>query len=295
MNLKNSIEIITEENYDQVGNSRIGGCPDLPRSTKYPMSESGFYEFILQVNLANDNIVGLPTEGLLSIFYGNLDKNEGIGIYTLDISNLEKKEIPVESKFSGVTDYYPSKPHKIKIKSKGIQPREDLPEYNDSSFTEEENIWHWKTDFIRNNSYFFNEGVDDKNSLYLRTNDFYLMAYGFGMRIDEKNNEIIYSGQNANREYNNLDDILSCEVTKFYEKMGHPEKYERKDWLDELHRFEMEKELHLKRFKEFNCFLSLESIRKTNMVWGDYNKLEFYYYESDLSKLDQFNLVSTMN
>jgi len=295
MNLKSSIEILSEEKYIKIGNSRIGGYPDLPKSSNYPFSKSGFYEFILQVNLVDDKIEGLPNEGLFSLFYGNLDKHEAIGYYTRDISTLEKKEIPTHEKFSGVTDYYEHKSHTITIKPKTIQPRQELPEYNDSSFTEEENIWHWQTDFIRQQSYFLDTGVQDKNSLYLKTNNFYLMAYGFGMRIDESNNRIIYRGQNTNKNYNNLSDLLNCEVTRFYENIGYPTKFKRSDWVDELYRFESQKEYHLNRFKEFKCLLSLESIDKVNMVWGDYHKLEFYCFESELNKLDFSNLVSTMN
>lgn len=294
MELSNSIEILTEDKYEQVGNSRIGGCPDLPIGMNYPMSNDGFLEFILQINLGRDKIVGLPDEGLFSLFYGNLDKNDAIGFYTRIKTTLEKKEIPANQKFSGVTDYYPSIPHMISIKPKKIQPREELIEYNDSSFTDEENIWHWQTDFIRESSYFFGNGVEDKNSLYLKTNNFYLMAYGFGMRIDESNNKIIYRGQNANKQYKNLNDVLNCEKTTFYERTGVLQKHTREDWLEELHRFEKEKDEHLKRFRDFKCLLSLESSDKTKMVWGDYHKLEFYCFKSDIDKEDFSNIISTI-
>ena len=103
--LKNTIILDKEEDYEKVGNSRIGGKPDLPRGMNYPIFENGFYEFILQINLKDNPIQELTNKGLLSIFYGNLDNNEATGYYFEDISELEIKEIPKDEKFAGVTDF----------------------------------------------------------------------------------------------------------------------------------------------------------------------------------------------
>lgn len=34
-------ELASKENYEQIGNSRIAGCPDLPPSIEWPCTEDG--------------------------------------------------------------------------------------------------------------------------------------------------------------------------------------------------------------------------------------------------------------
>ncbi|MBK8807230.1 MAG: DUF1963 domain-containing protein [Bacteroidales bacterium] len=292
--LKNTIILDKEEDYEKVGNSRIGGKPDLPRGMNYPIFENGFYEFILQINLKDNPIQELTNKGLLSIFYGNLDNNEATGYYFEDISELEIKEIPKDEKFAGVTDFVEHIPYKIRVESKKITPREDLSEYNDEQFTEDDNIMHWKMDFLSENSFLMDEGIEDKSSLYLKSNGFDRLVYGFGIRIDKFTNTIVYHGRNANKVYNSIEDIINCELTVSYESQRYQNKSNKEKWIKQLKEFEENKEYHLKKFKEFKCLLSLASLFETRMTWGDMHKLEIYGYKSDFDKMKFDTLNSTM-
>lgn len=292
--LKNTIILDKEEDYEKIGNSRIGGKPDLPRGMNYPIFENGFYEFILQVNLKENPIEGLTNKGLLSIFYGNLDNNEAIGYYFEDVDELETKEVPKEERFAGVTDFVEHIPYKIRIELKKITPREELSEYNDKQFTEEENIFHWKTDFLRENSFLMGNGVEDKSCLYLKSNGFDRLIYGYGVRIDEFNNRILYQGRNANKDYNGIEDLINCPLTYSYENQINSGISSGQEWKNQLEKFEQEKEYHMKKFKEYKCLLSLASSYDTRMIWGDLNKLEIYGYECEFLKKEFKNLNSAM-
>jgi len=51
LELKYSLQLIKSEDYKDIGNSRIGGVPDLATSIKYP-------EFELPENFSSNNYVG---------------------------------------------------------------------------------------------------------------------------------------------------------------------------------------------------------------------------------------------
>lgn len=159
---------------------------------------------------------------------------------------------------------------------------------------------HWKMDFLSQNSFLMEEGVEDKSSLYLKSNGFDRLAYGFGIKIDKSTNSIIYHGRNTNKVYNSIEDIINCDLTISYESQRYlnrenKEYRENKEkYLKQLKEFEENKEFHLKRFKDYKCILSLATLYETKMIWGDMQKLEIYGYESDFKKREFKNLNSTM-
>lgn len=271
--LNYSIKIKEKEDYVQIGNSRIGGKPDLPIAMDYPVFENKFYEFILQLNLNDLEIEGLPNNGLLSIFYGNLDKNEAIAYCFNDNIKLELKEIPIDIEFAGVADFREHNSYKFEITEKVISPRESLSEYNDPQFEELDNIMHWKSDFLNENSFLMHSGLQDKSHIYLKANGFEKLCYGYGIWINSENNKINYRGRNANRTYLNANELLNCEVTKEHWKNNLQEYLL---WKEQLETFEDKKEYHLDLFKDYKCILSLASRSQTGMIWGDLHKLEFY-------------------
>ena len=55
-----------------LGASKLGGAPDLPEDSRWPVSEHGPYRFLAQIDCRDlpDVGAGLPTAGLLSLFVG---------------------------------------------------------------------------------------------------------------------------------------------------------------------------------------------------------------------------------
>jgi hypothetical protein len=65
----------------RLGNSRLGGCPDLPVGAEWPAEERRLYSFVLQVDLASVPRFGdgpLPAAGRLYLFLGDLTPGKGI-------------------------------------------------------------------------------------------------------------------------------------------------------------------------------------------------------------------------
>ena len=288
---KNTIILKGKEDYTTIGNSRMGGKPDLPRGMDYPVFINGFYEFILQLNLNDFKINGLPQKGIISIFYGNFIKNEAKVYYFENIDDLELKEVPINYPFAGATDFSEHNSYKLGIEPKQIPPRKNQPMYNDKQFTEEENIMHWRADFLYDNSYLLDNGIENRNELYLKINGF--DSIKFNIRIDDKKEKIEYIGRTTYKEYLSIEDLIQCDITKSYETTDY-RRIKQEKWLDQLEQFEKEKEYHIQRFKSFNCLLSISSSNKVGITGANgFYKLEFYGYESEFKIGNFTNLFST--
>lgn len=274
------IKVLEAEDYSSVGNSRIGGKPDLPKSMEYPLTSKGFYEFIIQLNLSENKIEGLPNNGLLSIFYGDLDNREGIGFYFNNTETLEQKEIPTHLPFAGVTDFHPHNSHKIKLEYTDFKLPDIGLEYNNPNLELIDQLWE--------TSYFVNEGLANKQELYFKKNGLELITNS--IQINLSKNKVIYAGQNAYKKYNTLEDLINCKKTTHYENLRYPYQTSREEWISQLQDFERRKNYHIQRLKDFNCLLSLESLDKVGMIWGDYHKLEFYGYKNDWLNGNFYNL-----
>lgn len=83
-----------EANSD-LGQSRIGGGPDLAPNIAWPQDENGFYyNFLAQINLADivDKQDCLPQEGLISLFYGD-DGDDWHVLFNASCQNLVQYKI----------------------------------------------------------------------------------------------------------------------------------------------------------------------------------------------------------
>lgn len=105
---KISAAVLGQEDYSTLGNSRIGGLPDLPKLWNYPIYKNNkFPRFIAQINFDEfehtNNL--LPKSGIMYFFEGSTDNNEIVILYTTEKANLETKQIPVERKPFYLVDY----------------------------------------------------------------------------------------------------------------------------------------------------------------------------------------------
>lgn len=92
----------------EVGKTKLGGVPDLPKSIEWPLNKKGtkHYTFLAQINLQEistyDIDKQLPNEGLLYFFHDWEEWNDGYVLYSKDISNIERvtapKELTIERK-----------------------------------------------------------------------------------------------------------------------------------------------------------------------------------------------------
>lgn len=94
-----SVKELAEEDYSMLGNSRIGGNPDFPKTWDYPTINDIPLTFIAQINLSEfkHKDSELPKEGLLYFFLGNDDNAADVAnqvlYYNDDFANLHKLEI----------------------------------------------------------------------------------------------------------------------------------------------------------------------------------------------------------
>ncbi len=73
-----SIEVLTADVPLTACCSRLGGDPELPSGFEWPSHTHGLYRFIGQINLSDlpDAPHGMPSAGLLSLFYAHDDDGE---------------------------------------------------------------------------------------------------------------------------------------------------------------------------------------------------------------------------
>lgn len=77
------ISRVEKDNYDQIGNTRFGGYPDLPKDIEYPKminlhGNEKYLDFLCQLNLKDftEYDLNLPKEGMLYFFSGQLNMND---------------------------------------------------------------------------------------------------------------------------------------------------------------------------------------------------------------------------
>ena len=268
-----TINLVDEDFYQLLCNSRIGGKPDLPIEMDYPINDDGFLEFLLQINLETDPIHDLPNKGMLSLFNGNLDKREAFGYYFDSLDKFETKEIPSNESFSGIVDYHKTEPFKFSVETKeviSLQVQIENDELNDERF-----------ESYYDNSYINGPGLLNSSELYFRTNNLELITYAVTLSKEKK--AVFYSGR-KDKTYKTALDVLECDIDNFPNNIHYPKVSTRKEFNEQLKRFETNKEHHLNRYLEFDCLLSLASSNKTKMIWGDLHKLEIFGFRKEFNK-----------
>lgn len=119
----------------QLGQSRIGGIPDLPASLPWPKDASldRYRSFLLQINFAElPSFDGnpLPERGMLYMFTGEIeDDSDQLIVYT-GSEQLTPRVLPDEAEF--VTDWYDDLvPHRLVFELTPDIPRWATSDYED--------------------------------------------------------------------------------------------------------------------------------------------------------------------
>ena len=234
----------------EIGNSKIGGKPDLRENSVYPINENGFYEFIAQLNF--EEIKGtselLPQQGMVSLFVGSIYQSQYHFIYYEEVpSNLQRIKIPVEQPFLGDTDYNPTKSGKLLV-DKDVK-------VGDSVLITDE---------------FFSY----KDPIFLKLNGFSELETN--ILFDYKNNfEVRYFGRFSGNC--DIEQLLKSEDECF--QLG---ELTYDAWKEKLKTFDNNKEKLMKKFKELVCLISIPTNYEIGMVWGDMVRVEFFIMKEDL-------------
>ena len=91
-----SLTSYCDEDYSQLGNTRLGGLPDLPKDIDYPHNENGYYNLLCQINFSDfkEKLGTLPDKGILYVFNGHASENDFVTIFTETTERLVRKEPP---------------------------------------------------------------------------------------------------------------------------------------------------------------------------------------------------------
>lgn len=88
-----------ESDPDRLGESRVGGGPDLPEAIEWPRDGSGFHlNFLVQINLTDlpGGCADLPGEGLL-LFFSGTDLSDGTVLFVSGGTPLVAHDLPPDA------------------------------------------------------------------------------------------------------------------------------------------------------------------------------------------------------
>lgn len=295
------IELDGNEDYKNVGNSRIGGWPDLPKGFNYPAGyDEKLYVFIAQLNLAEVtskiDINHLPNSGLLYFFLVSDEDNasnikhlvwysddqdlktftprDGYKFY----NDLYEKEFPSfkislksstsinSNKFEG--DYS----NRIEFEGeleKLIYPPSRVGGYSQSSDGDVHGriIWE-KGEYGK-----YERALISKGHPFIDRN-----------HIEQSNKWI----------QNQIEDLKTTKsIARRNQKQSLIRDYQQEQ---KAYKTLIQKKDQLKsEFEKWKLLISIESLDELNMCWWDAGSLEFYINEDDLEIMDFTNTHCIIN
>ena len=265
------LQTVVEENYLKLGNSRIGGWPDLPKSHSYPTRGNGYYNLILQLNFAEleTNLKELPKQGILYIFYGDENSDDFKVIYTSELNNLEKKEPP--SNFVNLNEEIETKCYK------GLIPDFDIEHYFEGEILwkilkYDESVYK---ELTRTNSNYTTQILattfDGTKSAYMAIAGFDTLMFE-SVGLYPRLNDVEYRDQLNNR-------LKDCEHKMKDPTYNKSYMVRRKEQLIE---FDKNRGQYLQDYLKTMCIISIESLRELNWQWGDMGEINLYMISDDL-------------
>jgi len=253
------IKELIEEDYEVIGNSRIGGIPDLPKHWKYPVNEEFYLSFIAQINLADlekVNKSNLPKKGWLYFFLGEDEQTFNLENKVLyfdgNIKELEKT-LPPEDLDEAMIDDRFFVAHKVKFElDKTITWNEDTKEYLQKEIGNEMFKFAIERTEIIGNS--FNQ--NNKNEALICMNEIENILYEFFK------NEIDFIESVNQAKAENDDEKVKLEEQKLSSIKKYNELLPKKD--------------------EWQFLFQIKSNNEIEMEWWDAGLLNFLIKRSDL-------------
>ncbi|MFT9370454.1 YwqG family protein [Paenibacillus polymyxa] len=260
-----------EENYENVGNSRIAGYPDLPPTIEWPCNSDGeYYTFIAQINLSElpfSPFEGLPHQGILYFFLGldepAYDIEHKIFYYNGDSSALQKTlppagrvEVSVEQR--DFTAYAISFHPILTLPSEGELGDILLDQYEELYellYEHSDTVWGQHQSFAGNT----------RRDAYLCRNGLKGLLFNWHKSESQIHKEAEQAMHRGSTEYA---EHLRSEV------------------LPQLQEYQANRQKHDQASENWRVLLSVSSLNEVGMCWWDAGYLEFFIDQRDLKNLD---------
>ena len=267
------LDSIEADNYQTLGNSRLGGFPDLPMSYDYPVNNNGYYNLILQLNFSElkNPISELPENGILYLFQGAMNSDDFKIIYINETNNLEKK-LPQKHLTNLNKENRPTNYDALKASFRLEHYFEgetiwNIYNYNPSIYTE----------LTRTNSTYDTQiitepfgGLDAIKNAYLAIKGYDTLLYNV-VGLYPRLTETEYESQKQHL-LNDCDDKMSYNKSYFFRK---------KEQILDLDKNRAE---HLANFQKTKCIISIESLAELSWQWGDGGEINIYMIPNDITK-----------
>lgn len=260
------------EDYANIGNSRFGGLPDLPKDKAYPQNEHGYYNLLCQINFSEfpDKLDLLPEKGMLYLFIGNEASAKVISFFIENPSDLEKKEPP--RNIENLNKEYRVKPYdgfKVNFRLNYYIVGKTLDEIGEQDYTLHDELAIPQSNF---ESHLLGPIYETSKSAYLKIKGFGELQYD-GVFTSNKMPE------NYEEEFQKV--LKRCEINA---EMNDWKKQKLIRKKEQLHKFDSEKEQHYGLGKDAICLLSLESLVDLDWCWSDEGAINFYVLKEELKK-----------
>ncbi|AJE51439.1 YwqG family protein [Paenibacillus polymyxa] len=260
-----------EENYENVGNSRIAGYPDLPPTIEWPCNSDGeYYTFIAQINLSELPFLpfeGLPYEGILYFFLGldepAYDIEHKIFYYNGDSSALQKTlppagRVEVSADQRDFTAYAISFHPILTLPSEGELGDILLDQYEELYellYEHSDTVWGQHQSFAGNT----------RRDAYLCRNGLKGLLFNWHKSESQIHKEAEQAMHRGSTEYA---EHLRSEV------------------LPQLQEYQANRQKHDQASENWRVLLSVSSLNEVGMCWWDAGYLEFFIDQRDLKNLD---------
>lgn len=291
-----TIKLEGKEDYTKIGNSRIGGVPDLPQNLEYPTKREGelnkHYVFIAQINLKeipfNQKSI-YPKSGILYFYIhhddDSMSKVEHLVVYSNSLdSQLKKFEAKgnIEYTQSNYDKPFPSQKisfnreesidlHHLETNGQTILQSDDkyyevferTSRFGGHYYSVDTNI---PASIIQEleilpyeETFFLTRGYLTGDKLYANSNQMHFDYYAKKIKEAKSQEEIA----NYQKSIKGIEDKIDLE-----KKLLPKKEY----YIDLLNKWEF--------------MLSIDSIDECEMLWWDASILEFYINKDDLKKKD---------
>lgn len=274
LKLNYTLNSLEKEDYQILGNTRLGGFPDLPKSYKYPTSDEGYYNLLIQLNFSEieEKLEDFPDTGILYVFQGASNSDDFQILYITEIDNLEKKlppkNVPNLNK-ENKTTCYDSYKAKFKVEH------------------------HFEGDIIwkiydLNQSYY--EFLTKTNSTYSTQ----LLSRPYGGLDAKKNAYLAIIGYEKlmyiplvlypRISESGFQDLEHALIIDFEEKINDT-KLDTAYFTDkkqQLMEFSKNRIKHMNSYSKTICVLSIESLSELSWQWGDGGEINMYLLKDDL-------------